>query len=264
LTVELDRIFALTGIAEEGLALAALVFRRNFRQFPIFCLYLAWAIVVDIAGYYLFARNGDLYTRLYPFELVIDSIFQFGILFELSRSVLRPVARFLPRWFSIALGLLILVLGGAIWLIAHQLNTFSGPYQNLLRIENAFSILRILYFFALAGLSQFLSLSWRDRELQIATGLGIYSMVSVTVSVLHTRPAFSSGPPAHRLEQVVVASYACSLLYWIVSFAQKEAERREFTPQMQGFLLALAGNARTTRVAMTDARNSGRDSDPRR
>jgi len=36
-----------------------------------------------------------------------------------------------------------------------------------------------------------------------------------------------------------------------VSFAQKEAERREFSPQMQGLLLAVAGSARSTRIALT-------------
>ncbi len=41
------------------------------------------------------------------------------------------------------------------------------------------------------------------------------------------------------------------MVYWIVSFAQKVPERREFTPQMESFLLALAGHARGTRVAMT-------------
>jgi hypothetical protein len=52
-----------------------------------------------------------------------------------------------------------------------------------------------------------------------------------------------------------VASYICSLLYWVFSFAQKEAERREFTPQMRSFLLAAAGAARTTRVALNDSRS---------
>ncbi len=49
----------------------------------------------------------------------------------------------------------------------------------------------------------------------------------------------------HMLDQMVSASYVCSMDYWIVSFAQKVPERREFTPQMQNFLLALAGNARS-------------------
>ena len=59
----------------------------------------------------------------------------------------------------------------------------------------------------------------------------------------------------YHLNQLVVAGFLCSLLYWLVSFAQKEAERREFTPQMQNFLLAVAGAARSTRVALTDSRS---------
>jgi hypothetical protein len=42
-------------------------------------------------------------------------------------------------------------------------------------------------------------------------------------------------------------------MYWAFSFAAKEAERREFTPQMQSFLLALAGTARTARVTFVDS-----------
>jgi hypothetical protein len=49
----------------------------------------------------------------------------------------------------------------------------------------------------------------------------------------------------------------------VVSFAQKEAERREFTPQMRSFLLAAAGAARTTRVAMTESRKEKSERDDR-
>jgi hypothetical protein len=54
-----------------------------------------------------------------------------------------------------------------------------------------------------------------------------------------------------QLNQFVVASYIVSLVYWAFSFAQQEAERREFTPQMRSFLLAVAGAARSTRVSLT-------------
>jgi hypothetical protein len=50
-----------------------------------------------------------------------------------------------------------------------------------------------------------------------------------------------------------VASYLGSLLYWVVSFAQQDAKRREFTPQMERMLLAVAGVARTTRMAITES-----------
>jgi hypothetical protein len=45
------------------------------------------------------------------------------------------------------------------------------------------------------------------------------------------------------------------LIYWVYCFSRQEAERREFTPQMQNFLLALAGTARSTRIALTDSAN---------
>lgn len=51
----------------------------------------------------------------------------------------------------------------------------------------------------------------------------------------------------------MTAGYVCCLLYWAVAFAQKEAERREFTPQMQKFLLAVAGAARSARVGFDDS-----------
>jgi hypothetical protein len=95
-----------------------------------------------------------------------------------------------------------------------------------------------------------LSLGWRNRELQVATGLGFYSMVSLVVAMLHTHQAL--GLPYSRLIQVVVVSYLCSFLYWVFCFSQKEAERREFTPQMQSLLLAVAGTARSTRIGLTD------------
>jgi hypothetical protein len=113
------------------------------------------------------------------------------------------------------------------------------------------SILRILFFLALAGCSQLLSIGWRDRELQVASGLGFYSLVSLAVAMLHTHQ--NMGPLYSHLQQVVVASYICSLLYWAVSFSQKEAVRREFSPQMQSLLLSVAGTARATRTALADS-----------
>ncbi|MDR5728885.1 MAG: hypothetical protein RB191_15810 [Terriglobia bacterium] len=118
-------------------------------------------------------------------------------------------------------------------------------------MQQTTSILRILFFLVLAGLSQLLSIGWRDRELQVATGLGFYSLVSVAVEMAHSHQTM--GAQYRLLNQIVVASYVLSLLYWAFSFAQKEAERREFTPKMEQFLLALAGNARAIRLSMASS-----------
>jgi hypothetical protein len=148
---------------------------------------------------------------------------------------------------------LILALGAAIWPFAviPGFNNWPPQWHLLMRLEQTTAILRILFFLALAGGSQLLSIGWRNRELQVAAGLGFYSLVSLAVAMVQTH--LTLGSQYTHLNQVEVASYIGSLLYWVVSFSQKEAARREFTPQMQSLLLAVAGSARSTRIALAES-----------
>jgi hypothetical protein len=118
-------------------------------------------------------------------------------------------------------------------------------------LQQTTSILRVLFFVLLAGCSQLLSIGWRDRELQIATGLGFFSLVSLAADILRQHMGMTEN--FNVLNRLVTVSYICSLFYWIFSFTQKEAAPREFTPQMQSFLLAVAGTARSSRIEITDA-----------
>jgi hypothetical protein len=129
-------------------------------------------------------------------------------------------------------------------------NNFPPEWHVLVRVQQTVYILRVLVFVALAACSQLLSIGWRDRELQVATGLGFYSLVGLAVAMLHTHPAMR----AHyrQLDQMLVGSYVSSLVYWVVSFVQKEAPRQEFSPKMESFLLSLAGVAHANRVALVD------------
>jgi hypothetical protein len=183
----------------------------------------------------------------------VDSVLLFGVLIELAWSVFRPFRASLPRGSLVVVGGLIVALGAAIWPFA-SIPGFSylpPEWHLLMRLQQTTSILQILFFLVLAGCSQLLSIGWRNRELQVATGLGFYSIVGLAVAMLHTHQTM--GPLYSHLNQIEVASYLCSLLYWVFSFAQKEAERREFTPQMQNLLLAVAGAARTTRIGLMDS-----------
>jgi len=185
--------------------------------------------------------------------LVSDSLFQFGVLVEVSWSVLRPLRASLPRWTPLAVATLILIVGAAVWPFVSSpvLNTSPLASRMIFHVDETFAILRILFFLILAGCSQLLSIGWRDRELQIATGLGFYSLVSLAVAMRHTSQTY--GTQYHLLDQLMAFSYVCSLAYWGVCFATKEAQRREFTPQMQSLLLAMAGTARSTRIALTES-----------
>jgi hypothetical protein len=243
----------MAGAAAEAVVLFLLLRRRVFSSLPVFTSYIAWSLISDLGQYAATNYYPAVYVRLYIVSLAIDSLFQFGVLVELSRSVLRPMAKLLPRWTPIAVGLLIIIICAAIWLLASSpdFSHYDQKGRLLVHLQQTFSILRILFFLILAGCSQLLSIGWRDRELQIATGLGFFSMVSLSVSILHTHQAL--GNPYHFLDQIVAASYSFTLLYWAYCFARQEAARREFTPQMQNFLLAMAGTARTTRIALADS-----------
>jgi hypothetical protein len=81
--------------------------------------------------------------------------------------------------------------------------------------------------------------------------LGFYSLVSFGAMLAHTHKA--NVLQYSTLNELVIGSYLCSLLYWVYSFAQKEAKRHEFTPQMQNVLLAMAGVAREQRLALAQA-----------
>jgi hypothetical protein len=248
-----ESILAISGIAAEALLLLLLILRRVYRTLPVFTFYLAWSLLSDLGQSAAENRYPHAALAIYLVCAAIDSLFQLGVLFELSRSVLRPVAKFMPWWISLAVAGLIVLICAAIWPITQSsiFAAFNGQQRLLVHLQQTFSILRVLFFLALAGCSQLLSIGWRDRELQIATGLGFYSMISVAVSVLHTRIALY--PEYQRMDQIVAASYVCSLLYWSFCFVQQEAARREFTPQMQSFLLAVAGTARTTRMSLMDS-----------
>lgn len=251
--LSLDKILWLSGLFAEAGVIVVCVRGRLFSQTPVFCFYMVWGLVIDLA-LYLLKFNPHLYFRAYVYELIADSVFQFAVLVELGWLVLRPIRSSLPRYSILILALLILIAGAIIWPISSsvELPKEYGPLtRTFVHIQQTVAILRVVFFLALAGFSQLLSIGWRNRELQIATGLGFYSMFSLAITLITSHLA--AGPYYSLSNQVGVASYLCSLIYWMVSFAQKEEVRQEFTPQMRRFLLAITGAARTNRVALAES-----------
>jgi hypothetical protein len=254
--LNLDTILWLAGLFAEAGVIAFCMRTRLFRSAPMFCSYIVWSLFVDIAFLFLHLRYppaSHIYFWSYITQMVLDSLFQFAVLVELGWGVLRPIRASLPKQSILILALLIVLAGAVIWQIAAWTipTNLSSAGRTLVQVQQTFAVLRVVVFMALAGFSQMLSIGWRNRELQIATGLGFYSMISLGVSLIHTHQA--PGLRYGELDSLVMASYLCSLLYWVYSFAQREEERQEFTPQMRSFLLAVAGAARGNRVALADS-----------
>ncbi len=257
MSISVDNAIWIAGIVTETAVVCLLFYRRIWRTLPIFCVYCIWDTLSNLAAYIINRSypGGYLYLHFYFVETAIDSVLEISVLVELTWSVLRPIRGSLPRGAPVVVGALILAAGAVIWPFAGLSGVHLYRHSLLLaHLEHTVSILRVFLFLLMAAGSQLLSIGWRDRELQVATGLGFYSMVSLAVSILHAHQ--STGSQYVYSEQFVAIAYFCSLIYWVVSFSQKETERRAFTPEMQNFLLAISGAARSARMALADAQAS--------
>ncbi len=253
--MNLDTILWLVGLSAEAGVVVLCIRGRLFRITPVFCSYLVWCLLNDILLFFLNKYFSQNYFQIYLVEMIADSVFQFAVLVELGWAVLRPIRSSLPRYSILILTFLVAICGAMIWPIsAHMIQGNLTPSGALLvHAQQTIAVLRVVIFMALAGFSQLLSIGWRNRELQIATGLGFYSMFSLA-DIVHPR-APGRGERTHLPYPGPGrrSDYDFSLVYWIVSFAQQEQERQEFTPQMQNFLLAMTGAARSTRVALANS-----------
>lgn len=243
----------ISSIAAELAIIILMIRGRVFRSFPIFFCYLCWSLFSDCFLYYVRINYSAVrFFHIYLYQLAIDSVLIFAVLVEVAWSVLRPIRNSLPKnsWIGVAA---LLAIGALIlWPVAGLAapRPLSHLGKQLFFLQETPAILRAVFFLALAGFSQVLSIGWRDRELQISTGLGFYSIVSLAVTMAHTHQ-LSGTQYYHWLDRAVGVSYLAALVYWVFAFARQSVERREFSPQMQSVLLAVAGAARSTRIGLS-------------
>jgi hypothetical protein len=249
--VDLDSILTLLSALGEIVVLGLLVRGKTWSTLPIFTFYMLWALATDLAGYLIVAKAPSSYPVFLLNELKADAFFQFLVLVELAWATLRPVRKSLPRATPYLIAVLIAISAAIVWPLVGKTVPphFDADTTLQYHLQTTTAVLRVGLFLVMAGGSQLLSIGWHDRELQVATGLGIYSIVSLIVSVMHTHGA----PPDeyHMLDQIQVGSYLVGLSYWVFSFATKEQERKEFSPQMQHLLLQMGVGVRSDRVTLS-------------
>lgn len=248
-----DTLIWVFGVTAEFLLVALLAYKREYRRIPVFFTYIVWGFAGDIAMRYIGSSFPHQLLRAYLIQLVIDSALQYCVLVELAWCILRPVRTAVPRRLVFVIALIILVAGALAWPFAtvQDIAGLSADSIRILRIQQSFAILRILLFAALSAGSHLLSIGWRNREFQIATGLGFYSLVSLSASVIHNHQS-SASPGFHIVDELVAASYLASLVYWLVSFVQKEPPRRDLPPNIQNILGSLAGQAQRHREKLNE------------
>jgi hypothetical protein len=250
-----DSLLFAYGMAAEAALILVLIRTRAYRTLPAFLFYLCWSLLSDALVFKLQSLPKVTYYRVYEVQMLIDATLMFAVLVELAWSVLRPLRASLPRHAWIGIAGFILLAEIILWPLAgYMLPTHVAPEAEFfVHLQQVPAILRVVIFFAMAGFSQVIGIGWRNRELQVATGLGFYSILSLAIAVLHThQPGVGNTPQYHWLDEMGTAGYVSALTYWVVAFATKEAERQKFSPQMANFLLLIGGTAKAGRVALAD------------
>jgi hypothetical protein len=235
----LDNILWAAGFVGHAALLLVLLFRHRWRQFPIFTCLIAYQ-ALDTIILFLVSRYGSRhsYAVTYWTADVIDFLFQLGLIFEISRVVLRPTG----TWVRDARSSFILV-GGIGAAIALALCLIVKPLA-----PSAFSIWEIRanlftamldceLFLAMLYASNRLGLEWRNHVMGLAQGLTAWAFAAVGSDLAHIILGWSR--QFFVLDYLLSFLYLTVLIYWVFTFWRPEPERAPLSSEMKDYLMAL-------------------------
>jgi hypothetical protein len=243
--------FSLLGLMAEIGLFVVLIARRQYKTFPVFTFYIAFSLLSDLGLGALIVLSPMHTARSVEFGLLpLEYLLELCVLFEIAWNVLRPVHASLPpgsiRVFVAAVTLALL--GGILlaWHFDSTGNTVTGNTIQDLKapLDLTVGLLRMLIFVATAGFAQLLGIGWKNRVFQLATALSFYSAVDLILILVKRYSGLS------ELEGIRSVAFTLELGLLLWAFTTKEVRRREFSPQMEQFLVTLAGRAKLARTAL--------------
>jgi hypothetical protein len=255
-----DQNFWLAGIVLEILLVIVLVLRGEYKRFPVFLAYVFYSVIEDPTLFWMSKYSSPAsYYQASLVSLLIGSLLELGIMAEIAYKVLRPARESMPRRVLLALAFFLL-LGFAVtlfWTMDQNSSsrTFQLVFVRLRQINFSFAFLRLGLFALITGFSQMLGITWKNHVIRLAAGLAFYSAVSVvvqlTVSHLPQGNHDVYNTDYSLLGRTQVIAYLGALAFWVWSFVQKDAPRREFTPQMERILVTISQTAQRNRVSLS-------------
>ena len=248
--MSLQALFAtvgLLGLAGEIALFAVLVARRQYKNFPVFSLYIGFNLLNDLVISTLVVVLPPHVGRSLALSLLpLQYLLELGVLLEIAWNVLRPVHISLPAGsIRVFIGSVALALLCGTLLAWHADNTGDKVQDFKAPLDLTFGLLRMLIFVATAGFAQLLGMGWQNKVLQLATALSFYSAVDLIVSLVQRYSGRSLD-----LQRIRAVAFALEVGFLVWAFTTKEVRRREFSPQMEQFLVTLAGRAKLARTAL--------------
>jgi hypothetical protein len=238
---------SILGLVAEIALFAILLVRRQYKTFPVFTLYIAFNLFIDIAVGALAGLSSHQVVQSVALAMLpLQYLLELGVLFEIAWNVLRPVHASLPRGtIKVFIAFVVLAVAGGALLASQVHPTGNKVYDIKAPMDLTVGLLRMSIFALTVGFAHVLGIGWKDRVLQLATALSFYSAADLIISLGERH---NGGP--NTLEPLRGVAYLVELGFLVWAFTTKEVRRREFSPQMEQFLVTLAGRAKLARTAL--------------
>jgi hypothetical protein len=218
---------------------AVLIFRRRWRDFPVFTAYMGFETGLDPV-LSAFAQYGsrDWYAHVYWTSALIEFALQLGIVFEIARIVLRPTGTWVRdarKQFILWGAAGILFAATLPWLVSPPASSLLG---RLMVRGFLFTSLVICELIAVVTrTSRSLGLGWRNHVMALGNGWTAWALVAILVDGLHSY--FGAQLYFSELEHVRSFVYVAVLGYWTVQFWLEEPVRQPISPELRAYIEVL-------------------------
>ena len=238
----LDFLFWAAGLAANAALLFVLVYRNRARTFPIFTALIALNVIRTIVLYLVqrLASHGTYFTSYWSLT-ALDTVLQFGIVYEIAAIVFRPAGTWARDVRLRFVALLFPCIGIALalsWLDSPPSRTWvqAAVARGNLCAESLMSELFVL----MLALSISAGLPWKTHVARIAQGLGTYSLVSLALQTGQSYFGVDRQFPMYvSLSHIRMIAYLGCVSYWIATLWVQVEQALPMSDELRKSLFAL-------------------------
>lgn len=219
------------GVALLGILLGLLFWRKRWREFPLFTVYVGFQFSTAF-GLWILARDGNYAAYWYFFwsHELVDAVLSMMMVLEIFKTMLRTypaIQRLLSRAALASLCGVAVVAAFMIWTAPDPDTRFGFITPICVLVARSADFLRFGLLFALFLFCRFLGLHWRNYIFGIAMGLGVSSALSALNDSMRLQITHGS---LRLYEFGAPLSFDLGVLVWIYYFAFAKAEARVEQP----------------------------------
>ena len=215
--------------------LALLLHKRLARTLPVFVAYNIYGLAFDLVDLAVLRNAPEARLPQWIAGLVVETVFFLLVMLELGRSVLRFNRN--VRSSSVLAGALFIVSTLIVFAVSRwtALPDYPLLWQVGLRLNHIATVLQVAALCTLAAWSGLERLRWPDRELRLVTGIGLWTVVSLFVLVIHNNGVVDTYH-YRWIDFATTVTCVGVLVWWIYGFWLEPARTEQVQiPSEYGF-----------------------------